>query len=162
MANIWNIKVTTKTHHQNNIKNYSLNPKYPTNHKSHSTEGQPVDNAGFKMVAAAILNIKVRTKSYYKTDIKSKFPINNKSHNAWKKWPETQHADISWQTSELIKFWSRVVELRYFSTILTLLNLGCEMGSEHFLITHGRKGLQICMWIYPEYLWNCLDFSHGH
>ena len=137
MAIIWNMKVTIKTNHQNNIK-YFLAPKYPTNHKSHSTEDQAVDNASCKMVATAILNLKVRTYSYYKTHVKSKFPINNKSHstmypgcimflgypsfylfvrnlsrnlmdNAWEKWPETQHADVSWQSSELIRFWSWAV-----------------------------------------------------
>ena len=59
--------------------------KYPTNHKSQSTEGQNIDNASFKMVTAVILNSKVRTEAYYKTDIiiefpVQKYPINHKSH----------------------------------------------------------------------------------
>ena len=152
-----------------------------TNHKSHSTEDQAVDNASFKMVAIAILNLKVRTYSFYKTDVKSKFPINNQSHstvypgcimflgypsfylfvrnlsrnlmdNAWEKWPETQHADVAWQSPELIRFWSWAVKFRYFSTILTVFNLGWEMGSKHFLRTHGRNVLQFDKWIYPKYL----------
>ena len=39
-----------------------------------------MDNTSFKIVAAVISNLKVRTYSHYKTDVKSKFPINNKSH----------------------------------------------------------------------------------
>ena len=76
MANILNLKVTSKSNHKNNMTNDFLASQYPTNHKSHGAEGRTVDNASFKIVAAAILDLMVRTKSYYKTktDINIEFP----------------------------------------------------------------------------------------
>ena len=64
----------------------NIRPKMPLQTISpKSTEGQNVDDASFKMVSPAILNSKVRTESYYKTDIiieypVPKYPINHKSH----------------------------------------------------------------------------------
>ena len=39
--------------------------------------------------------------------------------NAWRKWPEILHADVSWQPSELISLWPRSVDFSNFGTILT-------------------------------------------
>ena len=39
--------------------------------------------------------------------------------NAWSKWPEILHADVSWPHSELISSASRSVDLCNFGTILT-------------------------------------------
>ena len=39
--------------------------------------------------------------------------------NAWRKWPEILHADVSWAPSELISLWPRSVDFSNFGTILT-------------------------------------------
>ena len=39
--------------------------------------------------------------------------------NAWRKWPEILHADVSWPPSELIRLWLWSVNFSYFGTILT-------------------------------------------
>ena len=39
--------------------------------------------------------------------------------NAWRKWPEILHADVSWPSSELISLWSWSVDFSNFGTILT-------------------------------------------
>ena len=37
--------------------------------------------------------------------------------NAWRKWPEILHADVSWPPSELISLWLRFVDFCNFGTI---------------------------------------------
>ena len=39
--------------------------------------------------------------------------------NAWRKWPEILHADVSWPPSELISLWPWSVNFSNFGTILT-------------------------------------------
>ena len=39
--------------------------------------------------------------------------------NAWRKWPEILHADVSWPSSELISSWTQSVDFSNFGTILT-------------------------------------------
>ena len=39
--------------------------------------------------------------------------------NAWRKWPEIVHADVSWPPAEQISWWSRSVDFSNFGTILT-------------------------------------------
>ena len=65
-ANVWNSHFPDGEHMPKDTP--------PPKHKSHSAEFQTIDSASFKMVTAAILNLKVRTDLYYKTDIKIEFP----------------------------------------------------------------------------------------
>ena len=39
--------------------------------------------------------------------------------NAWKKWPEILHADVSWPSPELVSLWPQSVDFCNFRTILT-------------------------------------------
>ena len=39
--------------------------------------------------------------------------------NAWRKWPEILHADVSWPSSELSSLWPWSIDFSYFGTILT-------------------------------------------
>ena len=73
--------------------------------------------------------------------------------NAWKKWPEILHADVSWAPSELISKWPR--------SILTWWN-GSNLG---FPSTswrkHGGNGLKFCKLMYLDHLQNWLVLGHG-
>ena len=56
--------------------------------------------------------------------------------NAWRKWPESLHADVSWPSSELISLWPQSVDFSNFGTIL----IGF---SSHFLENAWRKWPEI-------------------
>ena len=56
--------------------------------------------------------------------------------NAWRKWPEILHADVSWPFSELISLWPQSVDFSNFGTIL----IGV---SSHFLENAWRKWPEI-------------------
>ena len=51
MMIILHLKVYIESNQQSNIKNDFLAPKYPTQHKSHGTGDQIIENAIFKMAA---------------------------------------------------------------------------------------------------------------
>ena len=40
--------------------------------------------------------------------------------NAWRKWPEILHVDVSWAPTELISLWPPSVDFSNLGTILTL------------------------------------------
>ena len=42
--------------------------------------------------------------------------------NAWKKWPEIRHADVSWPTSELIRFFCSLILAQFGPVCLQLLS----------------------------------------
>ena len=81
--------------------------------------------------------------------------------NAWRKWPEILHADVSWPPSELNSLWARSVDFSNFSAILTWWNrsnLGFPGISRR---THGGNGLKFCTLMYRDHLQNWFVYGHG-
>ena len=81
--------------------------------------------------------------------------------NAWRKWPEMLHADVSWPPSELISLWPQSVDFTNFGAILTQWNgsnLGVPGISQR---THGGNDLKFCTLMYLDHLQNCLVLGHG-
>ena len=81
--------------------------------------------------------------------------------NAWKKWPEILHADVSWPPSELISLRPWSVDFCNFGTILTLWNRSNLGFPGISWIMHGVIGLKYGMLLYPDHLQNWLDYGHG-
>ena len=81
--------------------------------------------------------------------------------NAWRKWPQILHADVSWPPSELISLWPRSVDFSNFGAILTLWN-GSNLGFPGISQrTHGGNGLKFCTLMYLDHLQNWLVYGHG-
>ena len=81
--------------------------------------------------------------------------------NAWREWPEIQHADVSWPPLELIRLWSQSVNFPSFDATLTKWNrsnLGFPGISRR---THRRNGLKFYMLMYLDHLQNWLVYGHG-
>ena len=80
----------------------------------------------------------------------------------WKKWPEIWHGHVSWPPSELVRLWSRSVDLRNFGTILTKWKGLNFWFSGIFYKMHWRNDLQFGMLICADHLQNnFLYYSHG-
>ena len=81
--------------------------------------------------------------------------------NAWRKWPQILHADVSWPPSELISLSPWSVDFSNFGAILTSWNgsnLGVPGISQR---THGGNHLKFCKLMYLDHLQNCLVLGHG-
>ena len=91
----------------------------------------------------------------------AKFGVSRQfTENAWRKWPEILHADVSSPLSKLISLWPRSVDFSNFGTILTQWN-GSNLG---FLgiswRTHRENGLKFCMLVYRDHLQNWYVLCH--
>ena len=76
--------------------------------------------------------------------------------NAWRKWPESFHADVSWPSLEM---WS--VDFSIFCIILTSWN-GSNLGVPGMSWrTHEGNGLKFCTLVYLDHLKNWLVYGHG-
>ena len=81
--------------------------------------------------------------------------------NAWRKWPEILHTDVSWPPSELISLWPRSVDFSNFGAILTSWN-GSNLGFPGISWrTHGGNGLKICTLMYLDHRQNWLVYGYG-
>ena len=81
--------------------------------------------------------------------------------NAWKKWPEILHADVSWPPSELISLWSRSGDFSNFGAFWTKWN-GSNLGFPGISQrTHWGNGLKFCTLMYLDHLQNWLVYGHG-
>ena len=81
--------------------------------------------------------------------------------NAWRKWPEILHADVSSQPTGLISLWPRSVDFCNFDTILTSWN-GSNLGfPDIFWKTHWGNGLKCRMLIYPDHFQKRLDYGYS-
>ena len=81
--------------------------------------------------------------------------------NAWRKWPQILHADVSWPPSELISLWPRSVDFHNFGAILTYWN-GSNLGFPG--ISHRTlrgNGLKFCTLMYLDHLQNWLVYGHS-
>ena len=80
--------------------------------------------------------------------------------NAWRKWPQILHADVSWPPSELISLWPRSVDFSNFGAILTSWN-GSNLGFPGISRrTHGGNDLKCCTLMYLDHLQNWLIYGH--
>ena len=81
--------------------------------------------------------------------------------NAWRKWPEMLHADVSWPLSELISLWPLSVDFANFGTILTKWN-GSNLGFPGISRRmHGGNGLKFCTLMYLDHLQNWPVYGHS-
>ena len=81
--------------------------------------------------------------------------------NAWRKWPQILHADVSWPPSELISLWPLSVDFSNFGAILTWWN-GSNLGFPGISRrTHGGNDLKCCMLMYLDHLQKWLVLGHG-
>ena len=80
-------------------------------------------------------------------------------HCSYFEWPEMQHANVSWPSWELIRFWSLSVDFTHFGSIL--LKQAKFAISGIFLRTQRRNGLKFGMLMYSDHLQNRLEFGHG-
>ena len=81
--------------------------------------------------------------------------------NAWRKWLEILHVDVSWPPSELISSRSQSVKFCNFGPILTKWN-GSNLGFPGiFWRMHGGNGLKYGMLLYPDQLQTSLDYVNG-
>ena len=81
--------------------------------------------------------------------------------NAWRKWPEILHIDVSWPPSEMISSGLRSVDFCNFGTILTKWN-GSNLGFPGISWRmQGGNGLKYGMLLYPDHLKNWLDYGYG-
>ena len=81
--------------------------------------------------------------------------------NAWKKWPEILHADVSWPPSEWISLLTPSVDFSSFGPILTQWN-GSNLGFPGISWrTHWGNGLKFCMLMYLDHLQNWLVLGYG-
>ena len=80
--------------------------------------------------------------------------------NAWRKWPDILHADVSWSPSELISWWTWSVDSN-FGAILTEWN-GSNLGFPGiFRRTQGGNGLKFCMLMYLGHIQNWIVYGLG-
>ena len=81
--------------------------------------------------------------------------------NAWRKWPEILHADVSWPLTELISLWPQSVDFSNFGAILTWWN-GSNLGFPGISWrTHRGNGLKFCMLMYLDHIQNWLVLGYG-